>query len=32
MKRDKQVKRKIAFPMIAHYNDAVRYFIERGLG
>lgn len=32
MKADKKDKHKIAFPMIAHYNDAVRYFIEQGLG
>lgn len=24
-------KKKIAFPMVAHYNDVVRYFIEEGL-
>lgn len=24
-------KRKIAFPMVARYNDVVRYFVEQGL-
>lgn len=27
-----ETKRKVAFPMIAHYNPAVKYLIEQGLG
>lgn len=29
---DKRKTRHVALPMIAHYNPAVRYFVEQGLG
>ena len=32
MREIDRMKKKIGFPMFAHYNLPVKYFIEQGLG